>query len=129
MSDTVSFFVYGTLKRDECRGSCWPVAPISIEAATMLGRLYDLGPYPAMTPGENLIAGECWTYAARDEEAVLAALDMIEGYTGSPDHDLYTRVQRPCQLDDGTTKTCWTYHYNGVPEGSLMTGDLIRWSE
>ena len=122
------FFVYGTLKSDQCRASCWPAHPLAISPATMTGALYDLGPYPAMTAGRGRVAGECWSIADADVAAVLDALDAIEGYSGDADYDLYTRVRESCQTEDGRTLTCWTYFYNrDVSDLTPRAGPIARW--
>jgi gamma-glutamylcyclotransferase (GGCT)/AIG2-like uncharacterized protein YtfP len=72
------FFVYGTLKTGQCREKYWPVVPLSIQPAWTLGELYDLGPYPAMLPGTQRIAGELWTFNQADIETTRRVLDRIE---------------------------------------------------
>lgn len=47
-------FVYGTLKRGQCRETMWPRPPVSVRPAFIRGRLYDLGPYPAIWCGDCL---------------------------------------------------------------------------
>ena len=106
-------FVYGTLKRGECRESCWPRAPLRVEAAATKGQLYDLGPYPALCPGAGTVAGEVWTFAPRDMPATRAALDEIEDHYGEPD-DAYTRRVVDCRLaagGPGEHKTIRAYAY------------------
>jgi len=87
-------FVYGTLKRGQCRESMWPRTPLSIRPAFVRGWLFDLGPYPAMwcgdcqgienDPSENApcqcdwIKGEVWTLAKQDMSITIEELDEIE---------------------------------------------------
>jgi len=104
-------FVYGTLKRGEVRERCWPAKPIAVEPATVRGALYDLGPYPALAVGDDIVAGELWQLAPGDMPATLAALDRVEGYAGNDD-DLYRRVIVECQTSDGSTRA-WTYMLAG----------------
>ncbi len=91
------FFVYGTLKRGQCRERMWPRQPIGVRHAFVLGRLYDLGPYPAIRfDGErsdlDWIRGEVWTIARPDFPETIAALDRIE-QTNQPGHqNLYDQV-------------------------------------
>ena len=64
--------------------------------------LFDLGIYPAATPGVG--RPTCWGEVHRmlDADAVLTALDEIEGFRpGEPDASLYTRVETPVTFDDG----------------------------
>jgi gamma-glutamylcyclotransferase (GGCT)/AIG2-like uncharacterized protein YtfP len=85
-------FVYGTLKRGQCRGSMWPRKPQRIETAFIRARLYDLGLYPAIRvdgliddheargveDGLDWVEGELWTFAREDIPATIAELDEIE---------------------------------------------------
>jgi gamma-glutamylcyclotransferase (GGCT)/AIG2-like uncharacterized protein YtfP len=85
-----AIFVYGTLRRGQVRARRWPRPPVRIEWATVVGRLYDLGPYPALVPGSDLVLGELWWIASADLEETLGVLDEIECY-GNEDVDLYVR--------------------------------------
>lgn len=71
-------FVYGTLKKGQCRENCWPIAPVAIRPAWTVGELFDLGPYPAMLPGSSRIAGQLWSFSAKDIATVIKALDQVE---------------------------------------------------
>lgn len=86
------FFVYGTLKRGECRASMWPRVPQAVRPAFVRGALFDLGPYPALWCGDapvddesagedpdwDWIEGEVWTIAAEDMAETVRRLDQIE---------------------------------------------------
>ena len=89
-------FVYGTLQRGEEREPLWPCKPLRIAAATTRGHLYDLGPYPALTAGTDVVLGELWYVPLENLPEVLRTLDAIEGFRGAPD-DLYRRETIPCQ--------------------------------
>lgn len=102
-----AIFVYGTLQRGQVREQCWPRPPISIEPATVRGTLYDLGPYPALVPGDDTVGGELWHIAPPDIAVTLAALDRVEGYANRPD-DLYRRVIVECRTVKGS-EPAWTY--------------------
>lgn len=107
-------FVYGTLKRGQCRGRCWPFPPTSVEPAWIEGALFDLGPYPALREGTDRVLGEVWTIAEEHLAETLRELDEIEGYAGRED-DLYGRVEVKFHALDGDTGTAYTYRYNTDP--------------
>lgn len=116
IDDPACIFVYGTLKRGQVRERSWPRPPVAIEPATVRGTLYDLGPYPALTPGEDTVGGELWHIAPEDIAITLAALDHVEGYADRPD-DLYRRIIVECQTTAGRV-SAWTYQ--------LARTDLLR---
>lgn len=102
-------FVYGTLKRGEERARSWPHAPRLIEWATIRGELRDLGPYPALLEGDDLILGELWHIAAEHLERTLAVLDEIECF-GHEEVDLYVRrVVSACTLAN-EPREAWVYY-------------------
>jgi len=92
----VRVFLYGTLRRggsaaDLLRG-CTPLGP-----ATVRGRLYDLGAYPALIldPAGHPVHGEVWECPAQ----LVGQLDRYEGTAGG----LFERVEvairrRPCYV-------------------------------
>lgn len=94
------FFVYGTLKRGEIRESMWPRPAAHVEPATTCGRLFDLGPYPALLDGDGEIAGELWHVSPADFRVTLATLDRIECY-GVDEVDLYVRRIVTCRTQSG----------------------------
>jgi gamma-glutamylcyclotransferase (GGCT)/AIG2-like uncharacterized protein YtfP len=69
-----------------------------------------------------------------DTDAVLAALDEIEGYTpADPDRSLYVRVQVPATLPDGSSNPAWVYFYNAplgraerIPSGDYLEHTRVR---
>lgn len=105
-----AIFVYGTLQRGELRERCWPRQPLRIEWCTLRGQLRDLGAFPAMVAGEDLILGELWHIAAADMEATLATLDEIEWY-GQDDDDEYVREVVACHTLSGEERRAYTYRY------------------
>ena len=109
-----SIFVYGTLQRGQSRERCWPRRPLRIEAASVRGALYDLGPYPALTDGDDVVSGEVWHVAPEDISVTLAELDRVEGCGGRAD-DLYHRVTITCQTAAGSV-SAWVYRYARVQE-------------
>lgn len=107
-------FVYGTLKRGGAREKCWPRKPLRIEPATVRGALYDLGKYPGLVAGDDLVTGELWHFAVGVMSATLTALDEVEGYCGGP-NDWYRREIIACQTISAT-QNAWTYLYARTSE-------------
>lgn len=131
-AEVLPIFVYGTLKRGQIRERCWPHSPVRIETATTLGRLFDVGPYPALLPGSRLVAGELWFVAAEHLEETLRVLDEIECY-GNDDVDLYVRRIVPCVTESGRTERAYVYHFADeaellrYPETPASADGLCRW--
>ena len=105
-----SVFVYGTLKRRQVRERAWPRIPRRIEPAWTLGRLFDLGPYPALIAGGDRVLGELWHFTLEDLPETLHILDAIEGFRNEPG-DLYRRVVIECATESGVAARAYTYHY------------------
>lgn len=130
--EPTAVFVYGTLKRGQCRQHCWPRVPQSVQPGVVQGALYDLGPYPALVPGPDRVAGEVYVFRPEDLPATLKALDAIEVYRGRPD-DLYTRCVAECQLAGGGVIRAYLYRYARLEElGGRQplrpgAGGLVRW--
>lgn len=128
MTDLV--FFYGTLMSGFHRAgrvrldhALKPVGRGYIAAA-----LFDLGIYPAAIPAsDEKVWGE--VHQMLDADAVLAALDEIEGYNAAePDTSLYRRVAIPVTLADGRHVTAWVYFYN-APLGRaerIESGDYLQ---
>jgi gamma-glutamylcyclotransferase (GGCT)/AIG2-like uncharacterized protein YtfP len=127
MTDLV--FFYGTLMsafrrqgRSSIEQKLQPAGRGSIGA-----ELFDLGIYPGAIAAEH---SRVWGEVHRmvDGEAVVAALDEIEGYRpGQPDASLYNRVETPVTFDDGHVATAWVYFYN-APLGRaprIASGDYL----
>lgn len=110
-----SVFVYGTLKQGEVRGGKWPRTPLQISVAFTRGRLFDLGPYPAMIPGDNVVRGERWDFRDDDMSSTLAVLDRIECF-GVDEVDLYVRRQVECWTETGETRLAHTYFLADVAD-------------
>jgi gamma-glutamylcyclotransferase (GGCT)/AIG2-like uncharacterized protein YtfP len=130
---TAHLFLYGTLlpglvrpPMDALMARLRPLGP-----ATVPGRLYDLGPYPALAPepaAASRVCGEL--FVLPDDPALLAALDEYEGtVTHDPSGSLFRRVEALATLADGRAVWCWVYIYNGDTERAVLIphGDYSRW--
>src|SRR5262245_12022005 len=109
MDKPSAVFVYGTLMRGEVREGCWPRKPDGVETASVRGALFDLGPYPGLVEGEDVVLGEVWTFGEEDLAATLEVLDEIEGVRGRAD-DEYRRVVMECETKRGNV-SAWAYVY------------------
>jgi gamma-glutamylcyclotransferase (GGCT)/AIG2-like uncharacterized protein YtfP len=90
--------------------------------------LFDLGIYPAAVPAsEGVVWGE--VYEMAEQDAVLAALDDIEGYRqDDPDKSLYARSTTAVIMPDGSVEQAWVYFYN-APLGKaprIASGDYLE---
>ncbi len=123
-------FFYGTLmggfdrrRRTGIDSELTYIGRGSIQAA-----LFDLGIYPAAVPDPD---GRVWgeVYDMADADAVLAALDEIEGFTPEhPDQSLYLRGETEVTLPDGGRAAAWVYFYN-APLGQasrIPSGDYLE---
>ena len=121
--ETTDFFVYGTLRRGECRESCWPCDPLAVQIAYVRGALFDLGPYPGMIPGDDWIEGEIWSFGSEDVGTVTFVLDEIEDYNQPGQDNMYERHSVPWhrEIDGPAIGLAQTYHY-------VMLNDLARLS-
>lgn len=124
--EIVSVFVYGTLKRGQCREGMWPVDPLRVSSVFTHGTLFDRQDYPAMTSGTDEVVGEKWDFFPQQMQRVLEVLDAIEGANQPGIPDLYRRVVVPtwdlCQSvtvgspsDIDTAGKSFTYHYARDP--------------
>ncbi len=128
MTDLV--FFYGTLMSGFKRPGRSRIDPnlTAIGRGSIQATLFDLGLYPAAIPAsDGRVLGE--VHRMTDADAVLAALDEIEGYRpGHPDASLYTRVETPVTFDDGHVEQAWAYFYN-APLGRaqrIASGDYLE---
>jgi gamma-glutamylcyclotransferase (GGCT)/AIG2-like uncharacterized protein YtfP len=127
-----SVFVYGTLKRGQCRGAMWPVEPLNVSVVFTLGTLFDRHDYPAMTSGTDDVVGEKWDFRPEQMPRVLEVLDAIEGANQPRVPDLYRRVvvttwdlcesgAAEHRADAETSRMSYTYHYASDPEDDGFT--------
>ena len=114
---THHLFVYGTLSPrhapPEIAATVRRLRPVG--AASVRGRLYDLGEYPGAVLSKNsrsLIRGE--VFELPGDQSTLTSLDNYEGFEpAKPNSSLFVRRTWPVTLDDGTRLRCWVYVYNG----------------
>ncbi len=111
-----SLFVYGTLKRGECRSELWPRDPLSIVPAWVRGTLYGRFDYPALKTGVDRVLGERWQFVEDDMDTVLKTLDEIEGTNQPGQPNLYDRVNVTAfDLDGKPLGISWGYYYSREP--------------
>lgn len=122
-------FFYGTLMAgfDRRRRAGIDQKLAYIGRGSIGAALFDLGLYPAAVPApEGTVWGE--VYRMTDPDAVLTALDDIEGYRpDDPDRSLYVRNETEVTLPDGSRETAWVYFYN-APLGQaprIGSGDYL----
>jgi len=100
-------FVYGTLKASFGNYRAIESEVISKHSSRTQGILVNLGPFPAMIPGEGWVEGKL----LKVHSNVIKITDQIEGYRGKKEASLYHREMVTCHLDDGTCVDAWTYFY------------------
>lgn len=121
---TQLLFVYGTLLSGLRLHHAMQGA-ISLGAARVQGRLYDLGTYPGLVWGEGEVSGEVY----RVDAAHLERLDLIEEMIpNDPRSSLYWREQVEVLTGACAGQVVWTYRYNrAVDEHALIAhGDYRR---
>ncbi len=122
-------FVCGTLRSglvpEEVAGLMGSMRQIG--AASVRGRLYDLGEFPGAVLDPNCeakIIGE--VYRLPDDDATLAALDAYEGID-SLSSNMFVRRRAEITLEGGETLECWIYVYNWeIASATLIAnGDYV----
>lgn len=111
-------FVYGTLLSG-FENASFLASPHKAEfagAASVKGRLFDTGYYPAFIPDTTgdpaapTVRGEL--YRLKDPEVLFATLDVVEGVNHShPERSLFQRVIMTAETGDGPQRV-WVYTYN-----------------
>jgi gamma-glutamylcyclotransferase (GGCT)/AIG2-like uncharacterized protein YtfP len=100
-------FVYGTLKKKQCRESVMMDFSDSISInENIKGSLIDVGSFPGLINSKKTVIGEVHT--TKEIENLLETLDGIEGFSGYNSDSLFTRI-----LTTSGDNTCWTYLWNG----------------
>jgi len=119
---TCLLFIYGTLRSGQ------PQAPRlggaeSLGLAKVAGELRNLGDYPGLARGTEIVHGELF----RIPEAALARIDELEGCDpDDPEGSLFRREMRRIMREDGSEVEGWTYvwtHGGGTP---IPSGDWLE---
>ncbi len=110
-------FFYGTLRKGESRESITNKISKDMKEIYINAKMYDVGPYPAITLENGLVVGELHT--VNNAESILR-LDGVEGFNGYDTESLYLRV---LQNHQGTP--FWTYVWNDKTDNleEIPTGD------
>jgi gamma-glutamylcyclotransferase (GGCT)/AIG2-like uncharacterized protein YtfP len=118
-------FVYGTLM-SRARGALGASQRArlgrdgtSLGAATIAGRLVDLGTYPGLleaAAGNDVVHGELFRLDRPD--GIISWLDSYEGIPAEPTpNDEYARVLVSARLASGEDVAAWVYRYRGKTSG------------
>ena len=95
-------FVYGTLLKGERNHSLIGESRL-VDTATVSGySMYDIGSFPAIVPGKEIITGEIYEI----DSDTLENLDLLEG-----EGELYKRKCAPVQLNSGKAVFAHVYEY------------------
>ncbi|OAS16988.1 gamma-glutamylcyclotransferase family protein [Paenibacillus oryzisoli] len=110
----IAVFVYGTLLVGESNHHVVSPYLMEVQPGTIHGRLYDVGPYPALvrTDDTHEVEGE-WIEVT---EEGLAAMDILETYFGP--HHADNEYERIWVKDTTSEKEGWVYCYpspRGLP--------------
>ncbi len=106
-------FVYGTLKRGQSNYRLIAEAVRVVTPATVAGRLYDLGPFPALGPGDDRVRGELLLIEPTLLAHTLTVLDELEGYRPTdPRGSIYVRQVVDAVTNDGEGIAANAYFYN-----------------
>ena len=112
-----AFFVYGTLKRGQSNYHLIAGAVCDAAIATVRGRLYDVGPFPALADGDECVYGEVLTIDPDVLPRLLAILDDLEGYDPiDPDGSMYVRRLVTATDAGGRELVAHAYFYNRDPD-------------
>ena len=122
-------FVYGTLKQGQSNYGVIEELVVAVQDGYIRAALYDLGPYPAVLPGESLVYGQLLTF--RDLPEALRRMDALEDYYGEADpRNEYVRVVTTAWTLHGHPHPCYCYMYD-KPKRLLRFGRCVneRWPD
>lgn len=136
MSDTAVFqlFVYGSL-RSGFRSQAYEYVSRYFDLvgpASVKGKLFDMGDYPAAIPAEeeSLIVGEL--YRIKNEKEFTWAICQLDDYEGvlvePHEQPLYRREIGQVLFSDNTVPA-WIYWFNGDVNGKpvIESGDTVAY--
>lgn len=120
-----AIFVYGTLKTGHCRAGL--LGETEHEPATVVGELIDLGAYPGLRRGTDVVRGELHRPRVEPMEALLARLDPVEDFEGwdALEGSMYHRTIVRAETRGGP-RLAWTYLYRGLEPRPRVAGGLWR---
>lgn len=126
-------FVYGTLRRKSVPPALRRLMQSCsyLGSATIQGKLYDVGRYPALVPSsgpQDLVRGEL--YKMPNPALVLRKLDVYEGCgPASPAPHEYRRIIQPVATRDGTQTDAWVYVFEYPVAGlrRISSGDYLQY--
>ncbi|AEH23209.1 AIG2 family protein [Thermodesulfobacterium geofontis OPF15] len=104
-------FVYGTLRKGECRHSTLADCKFLGYAKAKGFLLYNVSSFPGMVQGEGEVIGEVYEIP----ESLLERLDLIEGVP-----ELFKRELIEVVLEDGTIISVYAYLYNKGVDNKLL---------
>jgi gamma-glutamylcyclotransferase (GGCT)/AIG2-like uncharacterized protein YtfP len=104
-----SMFVYGTLRKQECREKIMNEISLDSKNITIKAKMYDIGAFPAITLEEGIVYGEI--HKIKEEPNSFETLDCVEGFTEYDKSSLYHRI-----LINSSQGICWTYVWNDSTE-------------
>jgi gamma-glutamylcyclotransferase (GGCT)/AIG2-like uncharacterized protein YtfP len=131
--EPAALFVYGTLKRGQLNCSLLTPHARSTERGWIRGRLFDVGPFPALTEGEGQVYGELVQLDPENLAQVLAVIDALEEYReDDPDGSTYLRRVVAVTTEGSGTAHAYAYFYNvghkGIPQlESFLPVDSGEW--
>lgn len=105
-----------------------------VSPATIRGKLYDMGEYPAAVPVNEdvFIKGEL--YIIKNEPEFSYAIGQLDDYEGTKpepgEEKLYRRELAEVMHDNKITKA-WVYWYNGDVTGHpvVASGDILQYHQ
>jgi len=123
----MKFFAYGTLLKGMSRSGVLCRSRFMGHGFAN-GVLYDLGAYPAIGEGSEIVYGELYEI----DEKKLREIDRIEGcYPEDKHHSLYMRKEADITLlNDGSQESAYTYFYNHNLDDyhRIVCGDYRRYT-
>ncbi|TET61135.1 MAG: gamma-glutamylcyclotransferase [Candidatus Stahlbacteria bacterium] len=123
----LNVFVYGTLKEGRpLDRKVFADTRLSVTPATIVGSLYNLGPYPTIKlKGKGLVQGEVHKFHKDDIKEIIRTMDMIEGYNPKSEekNNLYNRRVVTAKTKDGEKMEVYVYEYSREPKTSMKIDD------